>query len=116
VAFVIAKPADSPQKDNPKAVPVLPGPETNWGTLEQSGRDFRIYGHPQWEAVGKIRDDGRVTLIWTYRADGEACPGVYAIENGNLKGLWGHAGRVAIDEKGDLVGEVMSDVTYKVKN
>ena len=106
------------KQPQPPAIIDLSG-ETNWGTLVQTGRQIRITGHDQWEAIGQIRADGRVTIIWTMLSDGSVCPGVYDIrkEDGALIGTWGHASQgVTIGDDGSLIGQrLIDDVTYRIK-
>lgn len=95
-------------------IPVLPN-STNWGKLTQVGKDFRIEGHPNWDAVGRIRDDGKVFVLWSLRSTGDPCPGVYEIKCGELIGLWGFGTEVEIKNDGSIGGEVRADRIYLVE-
>jgi hypothetical protein len=99
VTFAIAKPIPPAPKVQAPEVKKLPDLEklnpTNWGVIEQAGRNFTITGHSIWEAQGRIRDDGSVFVLWNLLATGEPCPGEYeiAIEDGKvfIKGDWGYS-------------------------
>lgn len=97
-------------------VPVLPV-ETNWGTIEQQGRNFRITGHPTWDGVGEIRADGTVYLLWRLLSTGEPAPSVYRItkgDNGNeLHGFWNYAENCRV-ENGELKGLDRRDVIRRL--
>lgn len=100
--------------DSPPPLPVLPA-NTNWGKLTQSGRDFQLKGHPVWEGVGRIREDGRVFILWTLLSSGDPCPGVYDWQDGELRGHWGFADNVQITPQGEIVGSIQQDRTHAVE-
>lgn len=122
ILFTVALTTDAkPDKPAPKAEqkkampPVIVSGLTNWGTLTQSGTSIKLEGHPVWDAIGNVRPDGRVYILWTLKATSEPCPGVYNVnKDGSLDGLWGYGGRCQVDEKGDLVGDTHSDRIYSV--
>lgn len=88
--------------------------DTNWGTVTQRGRDIEIADHPDWSAVGRIRDDGKVFLLWTDLRNGGACPSVYDVTEHGLQGLWGRGDEgAAIDATGNMTGPVRTDWVYK---
>ena len=110
IPFALSAP-DKPAKPEAKkiepkkpAVPTLAvAGETNWGTLTQAGREIQIEGHPVWEAIGTIREDGKVQIIWTLSGTGRPCPGVYEIQkDGTLAGVWGYGHQVRINTVGQL--------------
>ena len=86
----------------------------NWGDLTMLGKtQFRLDNHPVWFGVGRIRDDGKIILIWTLRATDEPCPGVYTVnEKGELVGEWGYAHDTKIEDDGRITGNVRSDRVY----
>lgn len=117
--FVIAKPSrPEPAKPLPKAdaVPHLAG-ASNWGEVTQSGRTLQINGHSSWFAVGEVRKDNTVMLVWTLNDGSRSGIGVYNVVNGHdLEGHWGWGDTVYLNEKGELCGEwLMRDTTYKIK-
>lgn len=96
-SIVVAKPERKPpvqQEEKKKQLPDLTKLNpTNWGDFEQVGKNFKLTGHPSWEAVGVIRDDGKggwlITMLWTKLDDGAIGPGAYIVaENGELVGAW----------------------------
>lgn len=104
----------SKAKENP--VPFIGG-HTNWGFLEHDQKDprkFTITGHSHWEAVGEIRPDGKVFILWTMLSDGRRAPGVYRIEGRDLHGQWAFGENVEVQEDGSLKGFLHDDVTYKL--
>lgn len=121
IPMVMAKPdLPAPKKEASPKVPSVPNlaGQTNWGELTQVGSSFKIDGHPVWFAVGEIRVDGKVNVIWTLRENNEPCPGVYEIRkiDNALVGLWGYSRHeIHIDEEGNLVGSpTYTDTTYKI--
>ena len=109
------KPAP-PKSEQKKAAPVIVSGMTNWGNLQRSGNVLKIEGNIFWEALGEIRSDGRVYLLWTKKSTNEPCPGVYAIKtNGELHGHWGYGGRCSVNDKGDLVGVTYSERIHSVE-
>ena len=100
-----------------KPVPKLVQGPTNWGELEQNGRNFKLTGHPVWEAVGVIRPDGKIFILWTLLADGEPCPGLYrANDDGTLTGEWAYGYEVMTDPKtGAMSGPFRADRIYAVE-
>jgi len=113
-----AKPV--PKKDTPPAVkpaipmiPTLPA-HTNWGAVTQSGRAVQSSGHPVWDGIGEFRADGKVFILWTLKATGDPCPGVYDWTEGELRGHWGFASDVSVNGKGELEGTLSRDVTHAV--
>lgn len=116
-SFIAAKPA-KPQAPKPKAEKKLPDlmklNPTNWGDIEQVGRNFKITGHPIWEAVGKIDESGTVKILWTLLSTGEPCPGEYEVlPNGTLQGRWNYAQNVYVED-GKLKGLDIGDRIYQV--
>ena len=109
----VTKPKEQPKKAERPQLPMLPI-NTNWGKLTQSGREFRLTGHPIWEGVGRIREDGRVFILWTLLSTGDPCPGVYDWQEGELRGYWGFSGDVQINARGEIEGAVVRDVTHAV--
>ena len=106
----------TPFKKDADKLPDISG-QTNWGYLDQTGRNFSITGHDKWQAIGSIRKDGKVQLIWTQLSNKEPCPGVYSIreKDNALVGVWGYSNRVNVEPDGSLSGEVQSDITFHVK-
>jgi len=108
--------ADAPKKFVP---PSLDG-YSNWGYVYHAKGNvaFSLKGHPLWSAEGRFRDDGKVVIIWTNLANDDIAPGVYTlvIVDGlpELRGEWGYAGAVEIDEAGNITGEVRSDRVVRV--
>lgn len=103
-----------PTTPPPIAVPDLRGP-WNWGELTQFDRTIQIKGSPVWEAVGVIRKDGKVQLLWTKKASGEPCPAVYAIKEGKLVGHYGYSGQAWVGESGELEGNILSETLFRVE-
>lgn len=92
-------------------VPVLP-PETNWGKIEQVERNFTIKGNARWEGVGRVRDDGRVFILWTLLDTGEPYPGVYEFKDGSLVGFYGHWSTAKVEKDGTITGSVSAETIY----
>lgn len=114
---VLCMVAHSPAQEKQKYPDLGQFSPSNWGTVTfapESGQ-FTFDGHPQWFAVGHVRKDGRIFILWTLRATDEPCPGVYDMVDGNWTGKWGHSSSCQIDGDGNLVGTVMSDSIYKVE-
>ena len=116
VLFHITIHAQDAPKKKPD-VPVLVQGQTNWGKLHQQGRNFKLTGHREWEAVGVIREDGRIFILWTLLADGEPCPGMYrANADGTLTGEWAYGYEVKTCPKtGTMTGPFRSDRIYAVE-
>lgn len=108
LSIAIASPRPSKKAPEKKeelkkdTVPELPTGETNWGRLTQAGKNFELSGHPNWDGRGFIREDGKIQILWTWKATGEACPGVYDFVDGLLVGAWGHGSDVRFDDRGNL--------------
>ncbi len=103
-----------------KALPPQLAKDSNWGKLTQSGTAIQISGHEIWEAIGEIRKDGKVQLVWTLIADGSVCLGVYDVVGEELIGLWQHGDRCYIAKDGTLThneedGYLYSDRVFRVK-
>ena len=103
-AFVVMAVCAKPERQPPKEMPKNPEPlllkicgQTNWGFLTQAGRQLAWHGDPVWDGLGEIRMDGKINIIWTLRATGEPCPGVYDAprEDGALSGSGVTAARVS---------------------
>lgn len=108
--FVQCSPPDRPDatpKKAPKELPVpgIAGP-CNWGEITQDGRKITIDGHLHWYVhTGEIRKDGSLYVVWIWREDGRAAPGVYAIrQDKSIQGKWGWGTDVAEDKDGNLSG------------
>ncbi len=88
-----------------KPLPKLAGGCT-YGRITQTGRQLSVNGHPRWTAVGSIREDGKVFLIWTDAFGNHAALSVYAVKGKRLEGTWGWADDCEIDlASGELVGD-----------
>jgi hypothetical protein len=106
---------DPPPPKKTPAPPPFIGGACNWGTLLQDGRKVTITGHGHWEAVGKIRADNRLEVLWTRLSDGALCPGLYRINaDGSIKGRWGEGTVGAkIGDDGEIEGPVLYDETVR---
>lgn len=110
----------TPNRPEPKKAeppPALPWTgETNWGTLALDGRKVTITGHVRWSAVGEVRKDGKLLLMWFNMPEGDECgPGLYelrALPERQLIGVWGYAGNLQVGADGELEGSKMSDRIY----
>jgi hypothetical protein len=119
--LIIASPERPDIKPSPKAAP-LPIPDlsglTNWGLMEQSGRQLRLTGHPVWEAVGNIKANGEVYLLWTLLSNGQPAPSLYKVVEGihgkELHGNWNYAENVTVDKDGKIEGLNRPDVVRKI--
>ncbi len=124
VAIASTKPVPPPTAKSPdvpaaSAIPNLAG-DTNWGVIAQTGRAIQITGHASWFAVGAIRDDGRVQVVWTLTDESKAGIGVYEVgKDGNLTGHWQWGENATLDKNGDLVPaedqSLLADRVYKIK-
>ena len=122
ILFLAAVPAPLPKAKSPP-VPkverfVLPMGETNWGYFDGYGKDFTIEGHPSWDAIVQVRKrkDGSTWLwvLWTLKSNGDACPGVYWVVDGELHGVWGYGSSVQVDADGQMTGSFYDDRIYKL--
>jgi hypothetical protein len=87
---------------------------TNWGVIRQVGCNFVLEGHPHWEAVGVIREDGSINLLWTRLSDTFPCPGEYEVlQDGTLGGVWGENGEGEV-KNGKTVGLTRPDRIYQL--
>lgn len=104
----------APPKKMPPPPPYVGGP-CNWGTILQDGRKIEIRGHSHWEAVGRIRLDGKLEVLWTRLHDGALCPGLYKLNaDGSIKGRWAEGSTGAkIGDDGELDGPVTYDETVR---
>ncbi len=112
-SMVLGKPVRSiPKAPEAKkaTVPDLAG-DTNWGTLTQDGKAFTINGNAMWRAVGHIREDGKVFVLWTDLTNDEPCPGVYELRDGELHGTWARSSNSDFEKD----GSGMRDIIRKVK-
>lgn len=84
-----------------------------YGVIIQQGRDLTIVG-PSWNAVGKVRDDGSIFLLWT-DSEGKQAPSVYRTSDGVPVGKWGY-GPGATVEGGEMKGEwLMNDRLIRIE-
>jgi len=88
--------------------------QTNWGTLTQIGKQVGIAGHPVWAADGSFRPDGKLYIKWYELGNDNMAHGLYEWQNGHFAGKWGWEPRSHIDDRGEMSGEVSSDVIRKV--
>lgn len=115
ISIALSAPDRPTPKEQKKSIPDMPTGETNWGELTQQGINFKLENHPIWDGIGLIREDGKISLVWTLRATGEPCPGVYSLDDdGSLKGLWGYSSRVKIEDDGSISGQTYADKTYRL--
>lgn len=102
-------PKVSPRQQSLDRLKVLNGRETNWGTMDLGNPSFELTGHPTWDAFATVREDGRISVTWVLKSNGEVCPGLYTVEpDGSLNGIWGPSSEVQIVD-GELVGTVRQD-------
>ena len=82
---------------------------SQWGTIEVKGRVVTIDGHEIWRATGRIRDDGRLQVLWVHCRLGTTGHGVYKIDGRSLIGRWGLVTDASVDDAGELVGLTFHD-------
>lgn len=103
-------------KKEPKPAPVVDlSMASNWGKVSHDAGSgaITITGHPLWDAVGEVRKDGSVFLLWTLKSTGQPCPGVYKVHSDkSLTGAWGFGGSVIVEPDGSLSGETHDDQIY----
>jgi len=92
----------APQQNAPPQVPNIAG-DTRHGKLMQSGRQLRLDGE-LWDAIGEIREDGSVFLLWTCKSNDRVAVSVYRIVPGIIEGEWGWAEDSYIKADGSLGG------------
>ena len=96
---------------------VAPGPVPHvammswqYGLVTQNGRAVVVEGNAAWYAVGRIRDDGTIELMWINRDDGTRAAGLYRLvvddEGVRMEGSWT---REPLDNDGRLRGAPMGD-------
>ena len=91
------------------------GGATNWGLLDLGNPSFELTGHPTWDAIATVRDDGKIAVTWTLKSDGEICPGLYSVEpDGSMTGCWGRGHEVRFEDNGELTGNVRADRVYRL--
>jgi hypothetical protein len=96
--------------------PRIMGYVTNYGDCLSSGpNQFTIEGQ-FWSAVGTIRNDGSVTILWTSLASGNLYIGVYHVGiEGNLQGIYGNVNNAKLEENGELTGTFFSERVYRIE-
>lgn len=115
---LLAKPPGRVQ-DKPEVAP-KPAPvmklvgNTNWGRYVEVGPgQFTLEDHPIWYAVGRVREDGKVFVLWTHRNTDDICPGVYEIQpDGSLAGVWGYSHLTKVEPSGELTGTINVDRVF----
>lgn len=104
---------EAPSAPAPKRLPDLDF-TCQFGKIAQSGNALQISGHPGWSALGEIRADGKIFLLWTRLGTGEPCPGLYVWNGSELNGFWGQGGAARIDEEGNLIGSLNAERLHKI--
>lgn len=91
-------------------LPDLAGLST-YGEISQAGRSIALEG-PSWTALGEIRADGKLQLVWTEVRTGRVGLSVYDLDStGHWKGHWGWLGEVRIEgDMGEVTGAIMLDI------
>lgn len=109
LVYLSAKP-DRPIPKKPLPVPNIAG-DSRWGTITQSGKKIEIDGDPKWYVKhGEIRADGKLFVIWIFRDDGKAAPGLYTINaDRSITGHWQWGESAMQDDKGNWIGLTQTD-------
>ncbi len=69
---------------------------TNYGTMIVINGSITLNGHQHWSGIGKLRDDGKVQILWTELETQRPAISVYTIKEGKMIGTWGYADEVQI--------------------
>jgi len=111
-----AKPAPVAPSEKLIPRPRIMGYVTNYGDCLPNGKDqFTIEGN-FWSAVGTIRKDGSIFILWTSLTSGDLYPGVYHVDQiGNLYGIYGNANSAKLEDNGELTGKVYQERIYRIE-
>ena len=112
----LATPPDKPVPKTRPPMPVMEHGQTNWGTLNQSGKKVTLDGHPRWSATGEWRwRNERWELAIEWQGIGDCGPGVYAMKDGVLHGHWKPEGDVVRNDDGTITGLTLPDRIERIK-
>ena len=101
------------KEETKQALPDL-AMQCQFGAITQFGPSIQISGNPSWTALGVLRNDGKIQVLWTRGGSLEPLPGVYEFKDGKLIGHYGYALQSWIDDKGELAGTRNPETLYKV--
>ena len=116
VCLMLVAGQEKPKQEFPDLAKLCP---TNWGKVLYDRKTGKIvlHGHETWDAIGHVRKDGKVLVVWRLLSDKDKTgPGLYDVqEDGTLKGVWGWYGEVFFDADGNLHGETKDDRIFRVE-